>query len=242
MPVMTVGTGRALIPTGIKYNDKVLATGPIAYWPQSETAGVTAHCLVNPLQDGTYTGVTLANDNTGPFGTGAPYYDGTNDYCTILSAALTAAFDGDEASTMCWLKPFNLGVWTDGAQREPLRLLADANNYLLQYKSAVNNTLEYAYRSGGIIKGASYAGQVDIGWQQWIVTCSDSGDAMRFYQNAVQPGPVQTVFGPWAGGLTVALMGAGSAVPQWPWHGWLGPCAIWNRALPQETITALYNC
>ena len=63
-----LSTRRALLGGSGGYNEKVLRTGPIAYWPQDETSGTVARCLVNPAQNGTYTGVTLANDLTGRSG------------------------------------------------------------------------------------------------------------------------------------------------------------------------------
>ncbi|NIV37784.1 MAG: hypothetical protein GWN58_52745, partial [Anaerolineae bacterium] len=34
------------------YIGKVLGTGPIAYWPLNEGSGASAHCEINPAQNG----------------------------------------------------------------------------------------------------------------------------------------------------------------------------------------------
>ncbi|GAI14148.1 unnamed protein product, partial [marine sediment metagenome] len=79
----------------LAYDDKVLGMDPIAYWPLSETSGLVANCLVNPAQNGVYTGVTLGQPGIGD-GNTAPYFDGTNDYVDVLTAAFIAAYNGSE--------------------------------------------------------------------------------------------------------------------------------------------------
>ena len=239
MPVMTVGTGRALIPTGIKYNDKVLATGPIAYWPQSETAGVTAHCLVNPLQDGTYTGVTLANDNTGPFGTPAPFYDGANDYCNILTAALNAAFNGAQGTSMVWGKVNAAGVWADATIRYLVHLFSGAANFIYQQKTAAVNGSQLRYIAGGVSDLVNVVnGTTD--WFQYVLTWDKAGEELRAYLNGAQFGLTQINLGVWAGALIVASIGSYNLVPASPWHGWLGPVGLWDRTLTPAEVATVY--
>jgi len=244
MPVMKAGPGRALVGGGGEtYDQKVLATGPIAYWPQSETAGVTAHCLVNPLQDGTYTGVTLADDLTGPFGTPAPFYDGANDYLNVLTATLGTAFNKDEHTISMWAKMANAGVWTDGLRRVFMSIIgANAGNATLMRKDVANTQfLWYAAWQGSLLNHTRNP-IAETGWMYITITRSVIANSMQaYYQGAVEGAPVAAIAANVAP-LTVAMIGASTIVPSDPAHAWIGPVAIWNRVLPQGTITALYNC
>ena len=245
MPIMTVGTGRALIYSGIQtYDQRVLATGPIAYWPQSETAGVTAHCLVNPLQDGTYNGVTLANDNTGPFGTPAPFFDGANDYCNTFSAALSAVFNGATGSIMIWAKVANVGVWTDGLRRDAI-MLRSGGDYYYSYRNVVNNNYTYQGIVGGGAAAVSEGGVAITDWMCQVMTFSDSNndDLLIGYRDGAAVGIPSAAMNAWGGGAlnaTWTCIGATNTTPAQVWHGWLGPCAIWNRVLTPAEIAGLY--
>ena len=243
MPTMKAGPGRALVGGGGNYNDLIMGTQPIAYWPQSESSGLVARCLVNPAQNGTYNGVTLADDNTGPFGTPAPFYGGLNDYCNILTAALIAAFSGTVGSLMIWSKVFNLGVWTDGATRTALSLFAGGVNFARVDKSAANDTAALTYRAAGVNIFRQINPITSVAWDCYAITWDDTigTDQAIMYRNAVQQGAVGTPIGTWAGNLAAGtLIGAVTAVPVQPYHGWLGPCAIWGRALPPAEIAGLY--
>ena len=244
MPVMTVGTGRALIPTGINYNDLVMGTQPIAYWPQSESSGLVARCLTNPAMNGTYTGVTLANDNTGPFGTPAPFYDGANDYCSLLTAALQAAWNagGAEWSIMAWWKVFNVGVWTDTLDRKLFNFSGDVNHNASSTKAGAANTWIDLLTAGGVAHLDIRGGQTSIDWNNLVITRSEIANEIRYYVNGVWVA-TDAAIGVWAmaGAWGAMLIGALSVVPQQVWHGWIGPVGHWPRALPQATITTLAN-
>jgi len=242
MPVMKVGPGRALLGGGGNYNDLVMGTQPIAYWPQSESSGLTAYCLTNPAMNGTYTGVTLANDLTGPFGTPAPFYDGANDYCNIYSAALNTAFSGAEGTVAIWAKVNGIGVWTDAAIRQTINLWVNGNNYLRPQKMNVNNLFQHFYRANAIGETVNSAGRTDIVWMHVALSWSKSAEEMKAYIYGAQVGATQINLGVWAGNLlnTACCIGANGTGPSEVWHGWLGPCAIWNRALTPAEIAALY--
>jgi len=222
------------------YDQKVLATGPIAYWPQSETAGVTAHCLVNPLQDGTYTGVTLADDNTGPFGTPAPFYDGVNDYLDVLTAALQAAWSGTEGTVLAWARVNAIGTWTDGITRRIANMEVSGANRVYLLKNALNDTLSYRHVGGGV---SNLADQNPINSTAWMLiglTWSVVDNQVIRYYNGAQEGAIMGPIGAWVGVPTRMLFGAATIAPNDLWLGWQGPCAIWNRALPPATIASLY--
>lgn len=223
---------------GLTYDDKVLATGPIAYWPQSETAGLTAHCLVNPLQDGTYTGVTLANDNTGPFGTPAPWYDGATSFCDIQTAALVAALSTSTGSMAIWTKVNAVGVWTDGARRHAFTLYRDLQNRLRSAKHAVNNSTQSIHEGNNVLVSIVNAGHAETAWVHWAMTWDLGGNLSVYVDGALDGIPVGVVTA-WVGAFISAYIGSGTGAPANLWHGWLGPCAVWDRVLTQPGIAAL---
>ena len=242
MPVMTVGTGRALIPTGINYNDLVMGTQPIAYWPQSESSGLVARCLTNPAMNGTYTGVTLANDNTGPFGTPAPWYDGATSFNNIYSVALAAAFNGLEGTAMIWARVHNAGVWTDAVLRSMVSLRADANNRAIIYKRNNVNQRAWVYVAGasGAVQGEIVVG-APTGWICHVLTWSDTANAAYGYVDGPTVVATLTPIGVWVGALAAAntVIGADTLAPGDVYHGWLGPCAVWNRVLLAAEIATV---
>ena len=239
MPVMKVGPGRALLGGGGNYNDLVMGTRPIAYWPLDESAGTVARCLVNTAQNGTYTGVTLANDNTGPFGTPAPWFDGATSYTNIYSATLAAAFDGAEGSAMLWIKVHNAGTWTDVTNRRILELQVDATNFVEMVKTNGNNRFDWRTNAGGVAETIINAAANELDWICVGISWSKAADKVIAYWNGLQNGAAAAGIGVWAGALaaTKCTIGAQNTVPQSPWHGWAGPCAIWDRPLsPAEML------
>ena len=241
MPVMKAGPGRALVGGGGTYNDLVMGTGPIAYWPQSESSGLTAYCLTNPAMNGTYTGVTLADDNTGPFGTPAPRYDGVNDYLNVLTAALIAALDGDEGTFAMWVRMANAGVWTDGTNRFGVWWAVPGNDDYISMGKPVNNTWRMRYSGNGVIKTVDAAIGVATGasWFHAAITWSKAADEFKGYINGAQVGLTQTILTMWDEVMDKALIGSYVPEPALPTHGWLGPAGLWGSALPQPTIATL---
>lgn len=225
----------------INYNQKVLRTGPIAYWPQYETSGLVAHCLVNPAQNGTYTGVTLANDATGPFGMPAPFYDGASGYLDVNTAALQALLNagGAECTLAIWAKVNAAGVWADGVWRVVAQFYDSlADRFSISKSNAVNTLYDY-WLGGGALE--DYTDNVaDTDWMHLTITRSEAADEVKYYRDAVLLA-TDTGLSGWAsaGVWSHMLIGADSAVPTQPWHGWLGPAGLWGRALTQPTITEL---
>ena len=243
MPVMTVGTGRALIPTGIKYNDKVLATGPIAYWPLWETSGVVAECLVNPAQNGTYSsdvsgwpvGVGIGDGNT------APGFDGVNDAIDINTAALQAALNANtaEGSMMIWAK-FVPAAWTDAAWHVSCRFRDSVNDYFTIAKSNANNTLYYSWTGGAVTETHSQAGIVDTAWMLLTMTRSEAADEVKYYRNTSLLA-TDTIIGNWAsaGVWDNMVLGANAfALINSPFWGSLAHAAVFGRALGLPEITS----
>lgn len=236
------GTRRALLGISESYGDRILKTsGLIAYWPLNELSGTIAHCLVNVAQNGTYTGVTLAN-TPGPGDVGsAPLFDGANDYVNIYSAALAAAFNGAEGTVAIWAKVFDAGTWTDSTTRKALLLRADNNNRIFMHKTDANNDFRHEYRAGGTICGQNTLSMTSTDWVHYALTWSASADEMKSYIAGVQSGATATGLGTWAGTLSDvrSLIGANSNTPDAVWYGWLAHCAVWNTPLSSDQIADL---
>ena len=226
------------------YTSKVLDTGPIAYWPLDEAAGAAAHCEVNSAQNGTYTGVTLAHDNTGPFGTPAPLFDGTNDDVDIYTAALDAVFDGREGTMMIWEKVFNAAVWADNVYRWAMMLGEDLNNrlQLLKGSGAESNELRITYKAGGVALGCTTA-VTPTAWYHHALSWSKTADEAKAYYNGSQYDDTQTGLGTWSGGLSVnySCIGMFGHSNGFHWKGWLAHAVVWDRVLTQAELTALAN-
>ena len=247
MPVMTVGTGRALIPTGINYNDLVMGTGPIAYWPLWETSGTVAHCLVNPLQDGTYN-----SDVSGwPPGTGigdgntAPTFDGINDAVAISTATLAAAYDGEELSLMVWSRADD---WVSGVTLFKLcgKNFAPVDRFFIQ-KNNTNDRFEYFHIGSSVTVALSEGnGQASVVWRCAVMTVSKIANQSKGYVDAAQVGVTGVGLGAWGRpGILVAnetAIGASSLIPlAGQWKGGLAHVALWDRVLAQPEITELFS-
>jgi hypothetical protein len=227
---------------GLTYDGKVLGTSPIAYWPLWETSGLVANCLVNSAQNGTYTGVTLGQPGIGD-GNTAPFFDGTNDFVSIFSAAFNLAFNGSEGTYAGWFKVANAGVWTDGTTRYTFVLLQDVTDRIYGSRiGGINNQINHIYAAGGVTKTRGVAGLSFINWMHWAITWSAAADEMKTYLNGIQQGATLNGLGVWAGGPldpTQTLIGARTNAPATLWHGYAAHNAVWATALPQPTILSL---
>lgn len=228
------------------YSRKILATAPIAYWPLDEVAGSVARCLVNPAQNGAVTGVTWAHDNTGPFGTPAPYFDGANDYIEICTAAFQAAFNGPVGSMMIWMKVFNAAVWTDGIGHFALSAYIDNNNRVGLTKSSVDNTTGGYAIAGAGTASLSHSPYTNTDWFHNLITWSDANndDEAKGYIDGVQEEPTSNAMNAWAGGAlnaTRTLIGSYTDVPSNPFYGWLAHAAFWDRVLTAEEVRHIFE-
>lgn len=225
------------------YQTKVLSYNPIAYWMQAEAAGAVAIDEVNsPAQDGAYTGVTLGQPGIGePCGTTCPFWDGANDYNNILTAALNAAWNGDQSTTVLWARVANAGVWTDGAERYALSIFTTADDFVRIIKSDVNNRLFFGYRAGGIFVSVNHDGVATTDWMTLGITVDRAGNAMMAYFNGVQTGLTQVGFGAWGGALRATFnnIGALRTTPASVFHGWEAHCALFGTTLSPAAMADL---
>ncbi len=240
---MTIGQMMRLGAGGAGYAIKVLKYSPIAYWPLWEAAGGVAECLVNPAQNGAYTGVTLGQPGIGD-GNTCPLFDGATDFVDIFTAGLQGAFDGAEGTLMVWAKVFNVGVWTDAADRFLFRLEVDGNNYVFCAKTITNNRLFFRYTAGGVVEAQAVGGLTTIKWMclgmTWSKLAGVNGEVKYFF-DGVQQGATDTALGVWAGNLAAAttVIGTSDTAPLNLWHGWLAHAAVWDVALTPTEMAEL---
>jgi hypothetical protein len=220
------------------YYKKVLSYDPTAYWPLWEPSGSVARCLVNPAQNGSYTGVTLGQPGIGD-GHTAPLFDGANDYLNIGSATLLTALNGAEWTVMQWVKASGSGVWTDSAERKLVYLPASDGNFIFTRKSSNSNQVDVAYKAGGITKVASHTSFSPTTFFCMMSTCSATADAMKLYIDGIQRGGTQSSLGTWAHTFSAALIGALSAAPSQVWDGCLAHVALFGSALSPAAILDL---
>lgn len=214
------------------YIQKVLSYEPVAYWPLNETSGTVARCLVNAAQNGTYTGVTLAN-STAPGGSPCPLFDGVNDYCNIYSATLNSALDGDEYSLCAWVKPFNAGVFTDSQIRYCVRLYGGSSDFI-EIANLTNGNMNPRERAGGVDKVRNQA-HSSANWYFWAITKSLSADQIKFWlydasASGGQIGPTLSGVGAWGGTLSSSntTIGSTNITPAQVWYGWIANVFIFD--------------
>jgi hypothetical protein len=220
--------------------EKVLALGPIAYWPLNESSGAVAYDISGNGYNGAHTGVTLGQTGIGD-GNTCPLFDGTNDFTNVYTTGFRDAFNGAEGTLQAWARVFNVGVWTDGLNaRRIVNLRVDADNFIRIRKSA-NNTIIYEYKAGGTTENQSKSSMTTTDWFHVAVTWSVSADAVTYYYDGAQEGTPDATLGTWVGDLasTQNAIGAATTTPDNPWHGYLAHCAVWTSVLTPTQIATL---
>lgn len=236
-----IGTGRALLGPWAEYLEKVKGVEPsslIGLWLQNEQSGSVSYDRSGQGNDGAYTGVTLGQAGVPGMGYTSPFFDGTNDYNDIYSAALNADFDGQEGTFVQWI---NVNDWEDGDNRGSLRFYVSASNEAKFQRSSTNNRLTYTYTAGGTSNAINANAKSDTGFVPCAMTWSKTGDKVISYYDGTQNGSTMTGLGTWAGNLatTLTVIGAGSTGPAIPWHGYIGPTALWKTPLTADQIAYL---
>jgi len=233
---MNEGYGSVAGDIGTNNNDGTISNGDWSAYP-------AAKCLVNSAQNGTYTGVTLANSQS-PFV--APYFDGVNDFVNIYSAALNTSFDTDELTINQFILPYSSDFWTDGVGHTFVHISADGNNKVYMTKAGTNGRLECRYYGnvgGGAVDLVTVDGNSDTSWFMLSMTVSKTADELKFYKNGSQIGTTQTGLPTWQGALinTGCIIGAFATTPAFPHKGYLVHTTIFNTALSQPTLAQIYQ-
>lgn len=184
-------TGSAL------YSARVLALSPMRYNKLDEASGTTMVDVGGSAFTGTYTGIAWGAGASPLQGGDAPFFDGTNDYANLYSAAFASAFNMDEYTVMLWVKMSALADWTDGVAHTFLRLQRDASNEVRLSKNS-NNTIRFLAIGGGTTKSIDLGSQSQTDWFCVALSRSIAGGGLlsagdtRAYKNGVQAGSTQT--------------------------------------------------
>jgi len=222
-----------LRPVNTAYNAKLLGYAPIAYWPLWEASGSQAMDISGNGHHGEHVGVTLGQQQ-GDFT--CPLYDGTLDYTDIYTTSFRDAFNGAEGTILIWGKLFDVGVWTDAAERVLIRLAVNAQNRIQIRKTTTANRLHLLYEAGDSARYQAIDGLTTLDWFSvgitWSKTAGATGES-KYFLNGVQQGGTDVNLGVWAGvlGAGGTVIGAELTTPQGPWYGWLAHGAVWDRAL-----------
>ena len=214
-------------------NDGSIANGDWGSYPAAtDRSGQANH--------GVYTGVQLANA-AGPDGVKVPYFDGINDYVNIYSAGLNTDFNGAAGTLAFWLKVANAGVWTDGVNRWGPRFVVDASNFVDFVKRNANNTIDLNYKAGGVGLVYSISSHSPTDWTHYALTWDAATDEFKAYINGSQTGVTKTGLGVWSGNLlnTATVIGSATTNADGDYRGWVGPVAIWTKALTSAEILKL---
>lgn len=217
----------------LAYTNKVLALGPIAYWPMAEASGVVAFDATPNARNGAYTGVTLGQPGIGDGRTSASF-DGATSFNNVYGASLAAAFNNQTLTAALWLRQSD----TASVVRRVLNVGADDNNRVLVQRTSAQQIQAY-YIAGGTQKFTTTA-YATTTWIHVAITATKPGDQVKVYVNGVQSGATQTALGIWAGALaaTRCVIGANDTTPTNDWIGNAAHCALWDRVLTaSETLS-----
>lgn len=224
----------------VPYLQRILSLGSIALYPQNEASGTTIVDNSGNGRNGTYSAVTLGAAGIGD-GQTAASYNGTTSYGNIYSTSLRNAFDVAAGTLAAWARVANAGVWTDGVNRNVIRIdSATAGNLVFIRKSATANELR-VQRSGGAV--ADFVSTTTLAgvtaWFHVAITWSIANDRLRLYVNGSQVGATQTGLGAWAGLPNAMTIGAANTVPAEPWSGTIAYAGIWNRELTATEVQSI---
>lgn len=232
-----------------RYDARVLATSPLRYNKLNETSGTTIVDSSTNAYTGTYTGVDLANTDSPFLPEKAPFWDGTNDYGNLYSAAFGTAMNLDEFTVMVWIKVSGAGVWTDGVARNffDIERLVFNNEVQIQ-KLTTNNTVRFRRDGAGVTKLVDVAGFSETTWFCLAISASVAGGGLltagdlRAYKNGVQVGTTQTGnIASTGSGLNSAsvVLGASSTTPTNVHSGYLSRFIIWNRPIDAAILALM---
>jgi hypothetical protein len=221
-----------------KYYQKILSiqrANLIGFWRLNETSGATAVDISGQGNNGTYTGVDLANA-AGPDGVLIPYFDGAADYVNLFSAALAADVSKAAGTIALWVKPVNGSYWAAVGTGWMIELDFLNNSNTIYIGKVAANVIRAVYQQGATSKvvdlAPSGAGLVHLG-----MTWDTVADAMKGYRSGAQVGVTQTGLVQPTGSLTTATLGARNITPTSPFNGWEGLVALWKTALtPAEML------
>ena len=223
------------------YQQKVLASGPVSYWPLNETSGTTAFDLASGLNNATYGG-TLTLNQTGLRADGNPsvLFTAAAADPNNTRAAYSNSLNPNYAFTVeCWVKPNDAVV-------QYLVSLQDRVNYgggagRIGYALWKNNPTGFGMQWG---TGATTTGSINgttptVPGTAYYVVATYDGTTMRLYVNGnlenSLAAPVYVPAGASQPGFTIGSRNGSTAAPSN-----IQDVALYTRALTQAEIQNHY--
>lgn len=208
---------------GERYLRKLLSFNPLALW---SLRGDGSDRSGNGLHGSSVNAVFQAG--SGVDGKAALYFNGSTAYFDVYSAALAAAWNGDELCIGGWFKQdasaLSDGVWHD----MPVFYNSSSTAYL--FMRSLNGSLYVARSAGGIFKGwSALVSGFGSDWRHVLLRCTLAGDALQVFLDG-SPGMTVTGSAAWSGGLlsTGSLFGASSGASKIHlWQGHMQYLGIW---------------
>lgn len=229
-----------LIPTiGGSYQDAVLKTNPIAYWPLDDNGGSVARDISGNGFNGIYSG-TIFDGTLSRHERPVPRFPGVAAFVNIFSAGLAAAWDLDEFVILAEIKPFNTGVWTDTANRRWIRLQTDVNNEAYMRKTTVNNTGAFVREGNGTVITITDATFATDDWHTIGISASigggdllAAGESGEFRDSALVGAAAIGNLAASASGLsaTNTVIGAANTGGVQGWNGYISDVVLYDVSM-----------
>jgi hypothetical protein len=230
----------ALMSGGASYENRVLATGPLALWPLSETTGTSAADATGNY-NGTYSNVTL-NNATFPDGSPAGLWvPASSSHVATYSEGLAGAINRAEGTLAVWCKMRDATVWADGQNRYPYAMRVDNNNQMQMRKRS--NLLDGFHQGGGTLRNPITGAQTTTAWFLYTFTWSTAAAETIVYVNTT-PTSVSGALGTLVGDFINTSFAIGTflttSTSAFVWDGYLKYFGLWTRALTPAEIANLY--
>jgi len=144
--------------------DKIVNTryaSLIALLAMNDLGGTQARDFGPQLNHGTYVGAKLGE--AGLDGEPCAFFGGSAKV-QFGSAAFAADWNGDLHSIIAWGRMDQAGRWSDGTEREALRIIGtvDTSGYALLRKVSTGNQLRWHHRSGAGVSEVSLVATLAI--------------------------------------------------------------------------------
>ena len=204
--------------------------GLVGWWPFNGNANDES----GNGNDGTVNGATLTTDRFGVENNSYLFSNNTNVSCPIESSVF-----GNGFTISLWCK--FLGY--ENSNSYPTILIGENYNYVLQFTNTVDPPVLQSFfgsTSPGILDGLTRAIHSIGEWVHILVLNNQGITTIQINGNTFAVSEQPSVFQGGTLGQTIRL-GGGFQLPAENFNGTLDDVAIYNRALTQEEITALYT-
>lgn len=202
--------------------------GASEVWPLVDIAsGTTITAAVDSARNGTLTGWDLRNIAGPVTGSLAPFSDGVNDTGLLTTASLQGIYDPDVGSLFCWFKPFDAGVYSDGANRFFVRLSGPGANYIHLQRTATNNQMLFRRADGAVSKTVFKNDLSSTDWfslgMSWDINAGATGEMKAIYNGSQEGATLTSINASADPALSTAHVFYANATA---WHGYGAYCAF----------------